>query len=148
MADEEEDMGPWSSMPPDLVRAVSQYGTPPYRESVRVPIREVGNYSFDELPRTIDDWIKWLELARAEVPTQYQQALHCVLSWEDGSYDDYGSASFDVWYDRPETDDEMIERVGRGIRYVQGETEKERQQYERLRAKFGPKRKSRPQPEG
>jgi hypothetical protein len=134
---DETDMGPFSDMDPEMVRAVTNYGTPPYRNIVSVSVRDVGSYSFNDLPETIDGWITWLEKAKAEAPEQYRNHLNCVLSFDRGHWDEGDSASLDIWYDRPETDAEMTERVGRGLAYVRENAEAERRQYKALKAKFG-----------
>lgn len=133
----ERDMGPFAGMDKALERAVTSYGTPPFRESVRVPVRSVDHYSFDELPTTLSEWLAWLEAAKDEAPAEYREHLNCVLNWESGYYDSGDSASLDIWYERPETDEEMTTRVNRGIAYVRGKEASERATYEALKRKFG-----------
>lgn len=130
------DMGPFAGMDKALYDAVSRYGTPPHRQKVTVTVREVDNYSFDSLPTTIEEWIEWLTDAREETPEEYRAVLNCVCQYERGCYDSGDSASFNVWYERPETDAEMTERVNRGIAYVRENADKERLQYEALKRKF------------
>lgn len=135
---DEKDMGPFADMEPALLEAVSQYGTPPFRKIVQVSVRNVGHYSFDEMPTDIDGWIAWLSAARAEVPAEHMPSLVCNLHWDRGYHDSGDSAELVIWYERPETDDEMRERVGRGIAYVRERAEAERRQYEALAKKFAP----------
>lgn len=130
------DMGPFAGMDAALERAITSYGTPPYREMVTVKVRDVGHYSFDEMPTTIENWIEWLTEAREEVPEQYRHKLNCVLAWEAGYYDSGDSADFVISYERPETDEEMTARVNDGIEYVNGKAVAERREYDRLKAKF------------
>lgn len=131
------DMGPFAGMEPALVAAISDYGTPPYRETVRVVVRDVGSYSFDRLPTTVEGWIGWLDKARANVPPEHAATLTCVLSYERGRWDEGDSADLIVSFTRPETDAEMEERVGRGVAYLNEREAKERAAYMALRAKFG-----------
>jgi hypothetical protein len=131
------DKGPFADIAPDLEDAITRYGTPPYRQTVTVSVRSVGNYSFDSLPTDIEAWIDWLDAAKKEVPDQYWDSHRCVLNYESGYYDSGDSASFDICYERPETDEEMTERVGRGIAYVRQGQAAERATYEALKQKFG-----------
>lgn len=133
----EEDCGPFADMDPDLRRAITRYGTEPVRKVVQVSVRSVRDWSFDEMPDSIDGWIAWLNAARSEVPLEYRDDLKCVLQYEPGSRDEGDRSELAVWYERPETDDEMRERVGRGIAYVRSEQLAERRAYEALKAKFG-----------
>lgn len=110
----EVDRGPFASMDPWLERAVSAYGTPPIRKTVSVMVREIDSYSFEELPTNIDGWIEWLNKALDETPEQHRASLSCVLKYED-DYDSPGKPSFEIWYDRPETDVEMIERLAKRL---------------------------------
>src|SRR5690242_7713269 len=112
------DMGPFAGMDAALEGAITRYGTAPYRKTSQVKVRDVGHYSFDELPVTVDDWIEWLKEAKEETPAEYRDGLNCVLSWESGYYDSGDDAELTIWYERPETDEEMTERVNRGIAHV------------------------------
>lgn len=133
----EKDMGPFAGMDAGLNRAITAYGTPPYRQIKQISIRDVGNYSFDDkLPNTIEGWIKWMSIALKECPTEYQESLRCVLKYKQGYYDSGDSANLSVWYERPETDDEMTERVNSGIAYVLSKDDAERALFERLRKKY------------
>lgn len=131
------DMGPFAGMDAELERAITSYGTPPYREMVTVKVRDIGHHSFDEMPTTIEHWIEWLTEAREKVPEQYRHGLSCVLDYEAGSYDSSDSADFVISYERPETDEEMTARVKSGIEYVNRTSAAERREYDRLKAKFG-----------
>lgn len=131
------DKGPFASMGDALERAITSYGTPPYREMVRVSVREIGHYRFDRLPMTLDDWVEWLTEVRTEAPERYRDGVHCVLQWDHGYYDSGATAILAIWYERPETDDEMTLRVNRGIEYVRKREANERTTYEALKRKFG-----------
>lgn len=134
---DQKDMGPFAGMDRELNRAISSYGTPPYREIVQITIRDVGSYSFDKLPNTIEGWQEWLATAHAECPKEYLESLRCILRFEDSYYDSGASASLNVWYERPETDAEITERVNRGIAYVRGAEQQERATFEALKRKYG-----------
>lgn len=103
---------------------------------MRVSVRDVARYAFGDLPTTLPEWFAWLEEARAEVPKEYHDALKCVLSFDEGYCDSGATASLEVWYERPETDDEMIVRVSRGISYIQSQEASERATFERLKQKY------------
>lgn len=130
------DMGPFAGMDKALYDAISRYGTPPHRQTVSVTVREVDHYKFDELPTDIDEWVEWLHEARAETPEEYRSVLKCMVQFDGGHYDDGSSASFNIWYERPETDAEMTERVNRGIAYVRQKASDEYLTYEALKRKF------------
>lgn len=133
---EKTDMGPFAGMDAALERAITGYGTSPYRGTVRVSVRDVGNYSFDDLPTTFEGWLEWLTEAHNEVPQEYMDSLQYVLNYESGHYDSGDSASFSIWYERPETDAEMTERVNLGIAYIRDRQNQERATYESLKRKY------------
>jgi len=132
------DMGPLADMDPALAQAITNYGTPPHRQIVQITVEDVGSYRFDRMPDTLDGWIEYLGDIKAKIPAEYLDTHQVKLEYESGYYDSGDSASFKVWYERPETDAEMIERVGRGIAYVRDSADNERRQYEALKRKFGP----------
>lgn len=134
---EEKDMGPFKNMDPALVKAITRYGTPPYRQMVVVAVESLGHNQFDSLPCTPSEMIEWLQEAIDRTPEEYRKNLLFSLNWESGYYDSGDSAELIISYERPETDDEMSQRVNRGIAYVYNSIDAERRQYEVLKAKFG-----------
>lgn len=130
------DMGPFAGMVPALEEAITQYGTPPERQAITVYVRDLGNYEFDNFPDTPKGMIDWIIAACDDAPMEYRDHLKFYLEYEQGSYGDGDSAALKIWYERPENDDEMRERVGRGINYVREREEHERNEYERLKVRF------------
>jgi hypothetical protein len=128
---------PFADLDEETKRALRAYGQPLERQTVRVAIRDIGGYSFDELPQFVGGWIEWMEEARAEAPEQYREDLRCDLSYDSGWRDDSGSATLAVWYERPETDEEMCERIGQGLAWMRESQNRERAEFERLKKKFG-----------
>lgn len=137
---EKNDMGPFVGMDAKLVEAISRYGTPPYRGIVQIEVRDIGSYRFDRLPDNIDGWISWFKEARDEAPAEYRGILQCALQFEESYYDSGARASLNIWYERPETDAEMTERVNRGISYIRESEEKDRREFIRLQRKFSPQK--------
>ncbi len=136
--DDKRDMGPFARMDPELEQAVTAYGTPPVREMITINVRNIDDYQFDDLPDTPNAMIDWITAACAEAPPEYQNQLKFSLQHDAGYYDDNSRSDLRIWYDRPETDDEMRKRVGRGINYVRQHEAAERTAYERLKARFEP----------
>jgi len=131
------DLGPFAGMAPALYKAITSYGTPPHRQIVRVSVEDVGSYQFESTPDTIDGWLEYLAEIKAHIPAEYLPSHRVQLEYERGCYDEGDSASFKVWYERQETDEEMTNRVNRGIEYVRQNADAERRQYEALKRKFG-----------
>ena len=130
------DMGPFASLDANTLSAIRNRVSLG-RGTVRVSVREVGHYSFDgELPNTLQGWIDWLEAARQEVPEQYRDQLHCEVEWESGYYDSGDSASVKIWYDRPETDDEMMARAKSALASIRDQERRELAEYQRLKRRF------------
>lgn len=134
---DQRDMGPFADMDADLVHAITSYGTPPYRQTARVNVRNVDNDDFSTLPTSPLEWIAWMNDAIQDTPEQYRHRLTCILDWHPGYYDTEAWSSLAVGYMRPETDDEMRKRVGRGVEYVREKQDAERRTYEALKQKFG-----------
>lgn len=130
------DMGPFVGMDPELYKAVSRYGTPPHRQIVRITVEDVGSYSFGDTPGTVEGWMEYLGRLKAKIPAEYLSAHSVALEYERGYYDEGDSASFQVWYERPETDAEMTTRVNRGIAWVRDCADTERRQFLALKAKY------------
>jgi hypothetical protein len=132
------DMGPYAGMDPALYKAITRYGTPPHRQIVQVSVEDVGSYQFDSTPDTIDGWLEYLAEIKAKIPAEHFSSHRVQLEYERGYYDEGDSASFKVWYERPETDAEITARVERGIAYVRQNADNELRQYLALKAKFEP----------
>lgn len=135
--DMEKDMGPFADMDDDLIAAVTKCGAPPFREIVSVEVADIWGHDFDELPTTPNEFIQWIEGQKLLAPDEYRDRLRFNLEFKSG-YDGGGSANLRIWYDCPETDEEMRERVGYGIKCVQDNEAGDRVEYERLKQKFGP----------
>lgn len=67
------------------------------------------------------------------VPAEYAESAR--VEYERGCYD--SGDSLLVYYYRPETKQEVAERVARCVQYAHESMETERQTYEALKAKFG-----------
>ena len=83
---EQRDMGPFADMPPDIVRAITSYGTAPYRQEVYVTVLDVGQYSYDELPVTLDEFVQHLVAVKESAPVEYRDKLQITLKHEEGHY--------------------------------------------------------------
>lgn len=99
----------------------------------------VDHEQFDDGPfkfnGTLDEVIFSLTNIQASIPEQYRATATCeinsVLSYEDSTY-----ANIKVTYVRPETDEECKAREEMERRQRDFAVRHEREQYERLKAKF------------
>ncbi len=132
-------MGPFAGMDPELEKRITSYGTEPVRGSITVNVCDVdGSYGFEKLPDTPDGMIAWIKSTCAGVPEEYRAQLQFALEYERDYYDSGDSASLKIWYERPETDDEMKTRVNSGIAYIRDSDANKRATYEKLKAEFEP----------
>lgn len=98
----------------------------------------------NEYLRDDSDWplrdpasfLAWFAAKVALIPPEFMDAAYINLSGHGD--DDYGSryGSISIGYKRLETDAEMAAREEKERHYVQAERERERRQYEHLKAKF------------
>ncbi len=111
------------------------------RQTVRVKLHPE---SYDaEVNTALPDAIEWLNELLESVPPEYRDQTAFVVELERGHYDESDSLTFDIYYDRPETDGELATRLAESAAYAaarQREQEsRERAEFERLNAKFGPR---------
>lgn len=87
-----------------------------------------------DLEGNLVDVIKRLQDVMASIPEAYRASAAIDIS----AYDDYGSSavSFEIEFTRPETDEELAARVFRQEASDRKQAEKERAEFERLKAKF------------
>lgn len=78
----------------------------------------------------LQDFIQQVSQA---VPEQYRDKA--VVEFSGGGYEESGS--FRITYTRPETDEEVSDRVRQALDYARSSIAAERNQYLRLKAKFG-----------
>lgn len=108
------------------------------RQTVSVTVVELGSYSFDKFPDTIDGAVQWFEAARKKTPPEFRDALKVRLEFEESYYDSGASASLQIWYERLETDEEMKARFDDYLQYIRNSAAQERAHYESLKRKFEP----------
>lgn len=100
------------------------------RETTRVMLLDSWD-SDGPFPERLVDMLAWAAGLLLEAPVEYrEQVTVCV---ETGEY----STHFEIFYDRPETDEEMAKRVQSEMAWEQSRESRERAAYERLKAKFG-----------
>lgn len=118
----------------DRLREASQ---PPDRIMVRVDVfRSAGGDRFpDDGPLT--DLFKWLGGIVTSVPAEHRDALQFDIGTD---LEEFPSVVIDVWYSRPETDEELVERLERRRRALAqkeaAERERELAALARLKAKY------------
>lgn len=134
----ESDRGIFSTASPDQWKAMVAYAGEHNlcRGIVSVKIIDLGSYSFDEFPTTIDGAIGFFEKAREQAPREYRDQLQVRLNYENGYRDSGDSAELRIWYDRPETDDEMRARFNKYLDYIRRREAEERAGLARLKAKY------------
>lgn len=77
------------------------------RETVRVPI-----LSDAEPPETVEGVIEWLKGLLSDVPAEYRAAVAFEFNKYGSDYDT-ACGEISIYYDRPETDEEMNARIAR-----------------------------------
>lgn len=107
------------------------------RELTRVTVFSHERYDGEWMPEGLADAIAWLNDKLESIPAEYRDSatieIDSVSSWEDSHY-----ASITITYTRPETDDEVCERVDRERRMAAHREAQERATYEALKRKFAP----------
>lgn len=86
-----------------------------------------------DMEYSLDDFSKLMADLLESIPAQYRSTAKAFLY--DPGYD--GSTSFQVTYVGSESDETVADRVRRCVEYVEERRAEERQNYERLKAKFG-----------
>ena len=129
----------FEDLPEDTRRALYAYAGSDCleRQIVVVTVEDLGSYSFEDFPTTIDGAMAWFSKARDKTPAEYRAALQVRLEYERGRWDEGDCASLKVWYERPETNEEMATRIDGYMKYVRASLVEERRQYEALKQKFG-----------
>jgi hypothetical protein len=91
------------------------------------------------LPVSAYAFHKWLEDQIALVPVQWSGSAKVNIENEDHGYSAPSyTAYFEVYYERPETDEEMAVRLKQERSYAQEREASERRQYAALKAKYEP----------
>lgn len=94
---------------------------------------EVATIHRDDWPDSLDGLIQHLDALRQTVPLDHQPGV--VVEFDYDSYDG-GAGWLVIYYTRPETDEEMAERVERSNAYRRDQENRERYQLAQLKAKY------------
>lgn len=102
-----------------------------------VVLREAQNaYDASYPPENALVFQAWLTEALAEVPEDYRADAKLEFRAEEGYEEGYFDCTMKFYYARPETEEEFAARVyAHAMMFVRQEAQ-ERQQFERLQAKF------------
>lgn len=97
-------------------------------------------YDDGDMETTVPKALAWLQSLDAKIPPEFKDRSVFKVEYESDYYGG-GSLDFKVYYDRPETDAEVAERLANqaaseAICRQQNEA-RERQIYEMLKQKFG-----------
>jgi hypothetical protein len=107
------------------------------RETIRITLFDGG---YNETVMSVPDAVKWLQELLDQIPEEYRAESVFQVEKESGYYDESDTLIFKVFYDRPETDAEVEERVAAEAAsratYARQLEARERAEFERLRVKF------------
>lgn len=84
---------------------------------------------------SLDEVLASLQKIRDSIPKQYRAKARCAID-SKGGYEGSHYASIEVSYERPETDEEVIERVKIDTERQRLKSNEELSQFKKLRAKF------------
>lgn len=110
-------------------------------ERKKIEVHVAGGAAWDFMP----DWPEttklaafrqWLADAEAKIPEEYRSTATIEID-SIGGYEGEHHAEVIIAYWRPETDDEMAERLDREARQRAHQEARERDTLERLKAKYG-----------
>lgn len=95
---------------------------------------------YDDWPTNINELIRWLKDMRDKAPPEFRNDVEFVIEHENGWYDERCSRSWRIGYAREETDAEATARMdayrAESEREAALQLERERKNYEALKAKF------------
>lgn len=95
----------------------------------------------DEMRTSLSDAISWLQELESKVPAEYRADATFEIEQEHDYYGGSSSLSVRVFYERPETDEEMADRIAHDAENAAAaramNEKRERAIYEELRRKFG-----------
>ena len=106
--------------------------------TVRVVLRQADSeYEKTYPPKNVADFQAWLAAAIAEVPEEFRAAAMLEFTAESGYEDGDIYRGMKFYYARPETEAEFAARVHETAMHTVRCEAQERQQLERLQAKYG-----------
>jgi hypothetical protein len=102
------------------------------RETTHVHLYE--GTACDVPARKLVDLIPWLQTKLEEAPTEYREQVEVMLEsdWDSSTVD------VDIFFTRPETDEEMLARERRAKDMADARERRERDQLAQLLKKYGP----------
>lgn len=81
-------------------------------EVVRVDVFSGQRYDGDWPPDGFTDALAWFQDKLAQIPDKFKGVARCEISSE-GGYEDSHYGYIEIWYYRPETEDEKAERIAK-----------------------------------
>jgi len=97
---------------------------------------EVFRRQYDDFDLSYEEFIAWLKENYESVDPENRPDVRIQYEFDRG-YDCDSMASFTMYYDRFETPDDVAAREAEYLAALQRCEQYEREQYERLKAKFG-----------
>ena len=95
------------------------------------------NY-MDECKKGLSELILHLQLVLNSVPEKYKDSTMFRFSQSGDEWDSYGEANIEIYYKRPETDEEYNSRIELQNKSEKRRDEQEFMMYQRLKNKFEP----------
>ena len=106
------------------------------RKQNRIVVFDQEQYDGEWPPENAMECVAWFAAKIAEIPNKYKTTakieIESVSSYEDSHY-----ARIEIYYDRPETDEEMSEREAEERRRQEAQIAKELRTLAELQAKYG-----------
>ncbi len=101
------------------------------RKLIKVDVLSIGGWGadFGELPGLLTEWAQWTQELLLDVPEQYRNEVRI-------SFGDDPSPTFRIWYERPETDEEVVYRNDALERTKAEGLDRQRSEYLRLKQLF------------
>ena len=99
---------------------------------VTVTLFDKERWDGEWMPETLTEAIAWLQQFLEQVPVEFRETATVDIS----GFEDY-AARIEISYQRPPTDTEKQGRLAEERQLNKERENKERRQYERLKAKFG-----------
>jgi hypothetical protein len=105
------------------------------RMEVRVNVASVEEYEFDFPPEEAEELISWFQEKLYLVPKEYRKGTKIRLS-SISSYEDSHYATIEIYYYRPESKEEELDRINADALKRRQKEIQEKHLFETLKAKY------------
>ncbi len=106
------------------------------RSDKRVVVFKQEQYDGEWPSTDATECVAWFAGKLAEIPEEYRAGAKIEIDSRSG-YEDSSYACIEIYYDRPETDDEMTAREAEERRRKEAQTAQELRTLAALKAKYG-----------